>query len=200
MKNIPTDFLYVPDNSWGHIDTDDENMHDIFSEINKLVSPKNVIEIGMFAGHSTLLMMNIFDKLNSITSYDISEVSTENHNRIVERYPIHKFKQMPIWGDENSHQNIDLVFIDGDHDYDPVMQDTISAIKIKPRYILYDNLTSPGVRKATKEIFANTNLPLNIRHNGLWDKMFEPKYFFYISKYKTRISPVVMGLFKLQSN
>lgn len=79
---IDDDYLQFPKNSWGHTDVNNEDMVDAFKAVNDIVRPKNVIEIGMFAGHGTLLMFNIFDQIKSIISYDPSEVSEQNARQI----------------------------------------------------------------------------------------------------------------------
>ena len=104
------------------------------------------------------------------------------------------FYKEAIWENEDRHKDIDLIFVDGAHDGPAPYRDFRSCMKIKPRYILADNIEKPDVRKATK------------LHHSLWDVKYEPKYWFYVNNKYSSVkkcemsSPGIMGLFKMEGN
>ena len=194
ILNIDDHYLHWPKDSWGGTDLNNPDMVNPWLEIQEIVNPKKVIEIGMFAGHASLLMMNVFKNLESLVSYDPSEVSESNHRQIKKYYPQHTFYRESIWENEDRHTDIDLIFVDGAHDGPAPYRDFRSCMKIKPRYILADNIEKPDVRKATK------------LHHSLWDVKYEPKYWFYVNNKYSSVkkcemsSPGIMGLFKMEGN
>ena len=194
ILNIDDHYLHWPKDSWGGTDLNNPDMVNPWLEIQEIVNPKKVIEIGMFAGHASLLMMNVFKNLESLVSYDPSEVSESNHRQIKKHYPQHTFYREAIWENEDRHTDIDLIFVDGAHDGPAPYRDFRSCMKIKPRYILADNIEKPDVRKATK------------LHHSLWDVKYEPKYWFYVNNKYSSVkkcemsSPGIMGLFKMEGN
>ena len=194
LLNIDDHYLIFPKDSWGGTDLTNPDMVNPWIEIQELINPKRVIEIGMWAGHASLVMMTVFKNLESLTSYDPSDTSKINARQIKKFWPQHTFYQQPIWGKEHRHDDIDLIFVDGMHVGDSPTRDLSSCMKIKPRYILMDNLEMVDVRKAARNTYR------------LYDKKYEPKYFFYVNeKYSseqnyTMISPGMMGLFKMEGN
>ena len=194
ILDIDDHYLKYPKDEWGGTDLNNQDMVDCWLDIQKIVNPKKVIEIGMWAGHASLLMMTVFKNLESLVSYDPSRVSLQNANQIKKYWPQHTFYKEPIWGNEHRHTDIDLIFVDGDHVGNAPRKDIASCFKIKPNYILVDNLESVDVRLATKVIYK------------LWNIKYEPKYYFYTNtkfssqqKY-TAVSPGIAGLFKLKGN
>tara|TARA_S200002703_G_scaffold64175_1_gene55525 strand:+ start:470 stop:1078 length:609 start_codon:yes stop_codon:yes gene_type:complete len=194
ILGIDDHYLRFPTDGWGGTDLNNLDMITPWYDIQQRVNPKKVIEIGMFAGHASLLMMKVFENLESLVSYDPSGTSERNAKQIKKYYPQFTFYKEPIWSNEDRHTDIDLIFVDGCHEDDYPIKDIKSCMKIKPRYILADNLEKPDVRIATK---------LQYR---LWDVKYDPIYYFYSNiKYstitkKTLKSPGIMGLFKMEGN
>lgn len=194
ILGIDDHYLRFPTDGWGGTDLNNLDMITPWYDIQQRVNPKKVIEIGMFAGHASLLMMKVFEDLESLVSYDIADVSRRNAKQIRKYYPQHTFYKEPIWGNEDRHTDIDLIFVDGAHDGDPPYRDFKSCMKIKPRYILADNIEKTDVRHATK-----------LKH-GLWDIKYDPVYYFYTNTKYSSVkkcmmkSPGIMGLFKMEGN
>jgi predicted O-methyltransferase YrrM len=192
ILDIDDHYLRYPLDSWGGTDLNNPDMVNPWIEMQELINPVNVVEIGMWAGHSSLLMMTVFKNLKSLVSYDPSRVSETNARQIKKHWPQHTFYKEPIWGNEHRHSNIDLIFVDGHHLNDNPFKDLTSCIKIKPRYILMDNIEMDAVRKAARNSYK------------LYDRKYNPKYFFYANeKYSsqqkyTMVSPGIMGLFKME--
>lgn len=192
ILNIDDHYIRYPKDQWGGTDLNNPDMINPWIEIQEIVNPKKVIEIGMWAGHASLVMMTVFKNLQSLTSYDPSKVSKLNARQIKKYWPQHTFYQEPIWGNEDRHKDIDLIFVDGRHVGDSPAKDLNSCMEIKPRYILMDNLEMIDVRKAARNDW------------GLYSLKYEPKYYFYSNikwsseqKY-TMKSPGIMGLFKME--
>ena len=192
ILDIDDHYLRYPLDSWGGTDLNNPDMVNPWIEMQELINPVNVVEIGMWAGHSSLLMMTVFKNLKSLVSYDPSRVSETNARQIKKHWPQHTFYKEPIWGNEHRHSNIDLIFVDGHHLDDNPFKDLTSCMKIKPRYILMDNIEMDAVRKAARNSYK------------LYDRKYNPKYFFYANeKYSsqqkyTMVSPGIMGLFKME--
>lgn len=194
ILDIDDHYLRYPKDEWGGTDLNNPDMINPWIEIQELVNPKKVIEIGMWAGHASLVMMTVFKNLESLVSYDPSIVSRKNARQIKKYWPQHTFYQEPIWNDENRHNDIDLIFVDGNHTKDDPRKDLNSCMKIKPRFIIMDNLELKDVRVAAK------------RHYDLFNIKYEPKYWFYTNtkfsqtKQAMLCSPGIMGLFKMEGN
>lgn len=192
ILDIDDHYLRYPLDSWGGTDLNNPDMVNPWIEMQELINPVNVVEIGMWAGHSSLLMMTVFKNLKSLVSYDPSKVSERNAKQIKKYWPQHTFYRQPIWGNEHRHTNIDLIFVDGHHLKDTPTKDLTSCMKIKPRYILMDNIEMDAVRRGARNTYK------------LYDPKYDPKYFFYTNtKYSsnqgyTMISPGIMGLFKME--
>lgn len=198
---IDTSFLKYPKNKWGYTKPDDVDMLAPFHYIADIVwpiyeddskGPKSVIEIGMFAGHSTVVMLELFKNLEYIRSYDPGQVSKDNAPRIQKRYPQFEFVNKPARTEEGEFpvplpdREIDLVFMDGRHEGIWPKIDMITTLDyIKPRYLLADNMEHDAVRKRLKK-------------RGLFQHKYNPKYFFYTNEHKEKLSPGIFGLFKLR--
>lgn len=194
ILGIDDHYIVYPKDQWGGTDLNNPDMVNPWIDIQQNVNPTKVIEIGMWAGHASLVMMTVFENLESLVSYDPGRVSENNAKQIKKYWPQHTFYKEPIWGNEHRHQDIDLIFIDGMHNGDAPYKDLQSCMKIKPRYIIMDNLELADVRSAARDKFK------------LYDLKYNPTYYFYSNvKYSAGIkctmkSPGIMGLFKMESN
>lgn len=194
ILGIDDHYLHYPKDKWGGTDLNNPDMINSWIKIQELINPRKVIEIGMWAGHASLVMMTVFKNLESLVSYDPSSVSKSNARQIKKYWPQHAFYQEPIWGNEHRHSDIDLIFVDGYHMGDAPVKDLRSCMKIKPKYILVDNLELHHPRNACKQTYK------------LWDIKYDPKYYFYTNEkfsseagYFAR-SPGIMGLFKMEGH
>ena len=194
ILNIDNHYIHAPTGQWGGTDLNNPDMIDPWREIQTIVNPKKVIEIGMWSGNSSLVMMTLFKNLESLVSYDPGNVSEQNARQIKKYWPQHTYYKDSIWNNEDRHSDIDLIFVDGNHIGDNPSKDLASCFKIKPRYIVMDNLEMPDVRKTVRNKYK------------LFDVKYEPLYWFYTNtKYSTERkhtmkSPGIMGLFKMEGN
>ena len=119
-----------------------------------------ILELGSRDGVSASLFAYYSDK---VTTVDIN--CSDALNRVLKIYPNINFEQMRF--DPFLHQNTesyDLVYIDGDHSYENVIQDIkLSRDKIdRGGYISgHDySILCPGVIKAVGEIFTSTDVEI----------------------------------------
>jgi hypothetical protein len=97
ILGIDDHYLRWPKNTWGGTDLNNPDMINPWLEIQDIVNPRKVVEIGMFAGHASLVMMNVFKNLESLVSYDPSNVSEANARQIKKYYPQFEFYKEPLW-------------------------------------------------------------------------------------------------------
>lgn len=183
IEKIDYHYLQVPTHMWGYTDLSNADMTQAFVDVQSIVNPKRVIEIGMFAGHSTILMLNLFKDLQQLYSYDPIDVSAVNAKQISKYYNNWEFTQSGLKGHEYKHEKepIDLIFVDGGHKTPDVITDLKSCAKIKPKYILFDNVEHAGVRMA-------------LDHYKLFNESYNPQFWFYVNRHKGQIKP---GIFML---
>lgn len=172
---------------WGSLPTD-ETVRNVFREVNEIVKPTRVVEVGMFVGHSTAMMFDHFDQLQILYSFDPNMVSYEAAKVLKEEYG-DRFKFINM-GFESNHvlmvdEDIDFVYIDGHHGKQSVMHDIHHARKFnKVKYILMDNLEHHGVAEACKAM-------------GMYKLEHEPRYWMYTAYHRKRLKPGILGLFKV---
>jgi hypothetical protein len=160
LLNIDDHYLRYPKNEWGGTDLNNPDMIDPWIEMQEMINPKKVIEIGMWAGHASLVMMTVFKNLESLVSYDPHPISKRNARQIKKHWPQHTFYQEPIWSNEHRHTDIDLIFVDGKHTGESPKKDLKSCkriynlfdIKYDPQYYFYTNIKYSSVAK----YYANT--------------------------------------------
>jgi hypothetical protein len=195
MKHIDTSFLLKPvpekpgekfnGQGWGYLNPDILEIADMWNDISMLTDINIIVEIGMFAGHSTVCLLEHFPKAK-VTSLDPGSFSKKSHVPIKERYG----DRFTFIDDtlQNSKINgqIDFMFIDGDHCFESVSKDIKTAFQLKPRYILFDNVELPGVRKAIKE-------------SKLFSSHLNPKYWFYVNQHKGEMCPGILMLLHMES-
>jgi len=194
MKNVNTNFLVRPNpekpgeryngQGWGFLDPNNDSVYSCWKIIQQQVNPTNILEIGFFAGHSATTMLNIWPQ-SKLISYDPGSFARTSYIKVSERfgkrfefrpYAINEYPVIPT--------NIDLMFIDGSHRYDKVKIDIEYAKKIKPKYLLFDNVELHEVRKAIKE-------------SGYMNEEMNPQYLFYTCNHKGICAPGILLLLKI---
>lgn len=194
ILGIDDHYLRYPKDEWGWTDLNNPDMVNPWIDINKIINPKKVIEIGMFAGHASLIMMTVFKNLEYLVSYDPDPISRINAKQIKKYWPMHYHEPKPIWDDWKKFEDdeIDFIFVDGNHNKISVTRDLEACMKIRPNYLVLDNIEQPDVRRIAKLKF------------GLFGKRHDPKYYFYTNeKWSSTteewcVSPGIMGLFRMK--
>jgi hypothetical protein len=158
--------IYDGETVEGHLGLTDlsiETIKDIYYE----AYPESILEIGLNAGHSAYLWMNLFPELD-YHSIDICqhEYTQSCADRLCEVFPRFKFKCMDsktLTKEEIS--NYDMVFIDGDHSKEGFIEDFLKSINSGVKWILLDDLNHqwlPWIRDTVKHIEKHENYPYRV--------------------------------------
>lgn len=141
----------------------------LFKLVNKF-QPKNVIEIGTSLGISTLYLSLANSKTNVYTlegSEAILKIAKQQFEQSLRKNII------PILGDFNTTlkplleklDSVDLVFFDGNHQYEPTMQyfeACLKKINEQTLFIFDDIYWSPEMKKAWDEIASRPEVKISI--------------------------------------
>ncbi len=129
----------------------------------RIVNPKRIFEIGTFRGLTTLILAANFPEADILTldiDHSQSGLLDSDPNRTPPEYSqIIKLKGHSMQFDfEPYYGMIDLVFVDGGHDYDTVKADSETALKLinpaaKSAIVWHDcgHPNCPGVAQALRE-------------------------------------------------
>lgn len=146
-----------------------------FKEILEIANPESILEIGFNAGGSALMFLSINPELN-YHSVDIEE-NIQSIEYLSERFKDFIFTKINSkFIDQKMFcffSEYDLVFIDGNHEYDAVVSDIEVALKFNPEYILFDDVLHPShsyiyhvIKEDYEEKFEIVKL---YRFNHLWE-------------------------------
>lgn len=188
LRQIDTSFLLTPEpekpgekfngQGWGYLDPDLLPIRDMWEDLTVLTNNVHtVVEVGMFAGHSTVCLLEYFPFAH-VTSIDPGIFSKQAYKPIKDRYG-NRFRFIPSTFPLSDFDKIDFLFIDGNHSYEAVTKDIEKALELKPRYILFDNVELPGVRRAIKE-------------KKLFSSFLRPRYWFYTNEHKGETCPGII--------
>jgi predicted O-methyltransferase YrrM len=163
----------------------------VISNIVKAFQPKTIFEIGTFEGRTTLNMALNSGPETKIITLDLPESDFEEakfkveegevmyikKKRSGERFLGHplRSKIVQVFGDSATFDftpysnEIDLVFIDGSHAYEYVVNDTIKALElVRPGGIIlwHDYTNWEGVRRALNEFVQKDDRMKGLKHIG----------------------------------
>lgn len=161
----------------------------IISQLIKQSKPEKLFEIGTFDGRTTLNMAKNSQESAKIFTLDLGENEIEKLSKtphgdrkfIGKAKPGWRFENKPeahkitqLFGDSAKFDfskyanSINFLFIDGAHQYEYVLKDSDTALKIiAPGAIIlwHDYNTSwPGVTQALNELYQNNPKFSNLRH------------------------------------
>lgn len=190
LRQIDTSFLLVPNpeikgQGWGYLNPDLLEIRDMWEDVSNIVDAKTIVEIGMFAGHSTVCLLEYFPEA-SVLSLDNGDFSIDASEPLKQKYG-HRFDfaKSRFCDYKNVPRSIDLLFVDGGHSRDSVTRDINRTFQEKPRYILFDNVELPGVRSALKE-------------NKMFSHFLNPRFWFYVNRHKDEICPGIVMLVEME--
>lgn len=192
MLEIDTSFLLKPNpdidgQGWGYLNPDILEIRDMWQDLSDTIDAKNIVEIGMFAGHSTVCILEHFPNAN-VLSLDSGKFSVDAAKPIKEKYGERfNFINSRFTDCKKVPDNIDLLFVDGGHSVDSVTRDIKRALVEKPRYILFDNVELPGVRSALKS-------------HGFFKNFLRPQYWFYVNNHKGETCPGILMLVHMEGH
>jgi len=126
---------------WGHLPATDE-IFDMFRKIQETCNPRNVLEIGFFAGHSTTYMLELFPHAR-ITTYGMCVQLSDQKRKIEQKYPgrvnVKYQESWTLYGEHAGVNQFDFVFVDGSHNQYMAANDILHSIMLGARWILVDN-------------------------------------------------------------
>ncbi|HEV7349493.1 class I SAM-dependent methyltransferase [Telluribacter sp.] len=163
----------------------------VISNLVKELQPKTIFEIGTFQGRTTLnLALNSGEDTKIVTldlpednldeaKYKVEEgeVRYIKKSRSGERFLEHplRSKITQVFGDSATfdfspyRKSMDLIFIDGSHAYDYVVNDTLKALEmVRPGGVIlwHDYTNWEGVRRALNEFFQGDARFKKLKHIG----------------------------------
>lgn len=107
---------------------------------------KSALEIGASVGHTTFFLANFLER---ITSVEINPGKIKDAKKRTVNFSNIKFLEESVYGKEWEYEPHDLVIIDCIHDYTHVISDIKNALKIKSKYLVFDDYgLFPEVKRA----------------------------------------------------
>jgi len=116
----------------------------------------DVLEVGCHKGQTSKILSYLFNNVFAMNLNPPSKEHPSEENII--------YEQMDSYNDEwkfDKWKNVDVVMIDAIHEYHQVKQDTLNALKLNPKYIIFDDYGAnmfPGVKKYVDEFVKENNL------------------------------------------
>jgi cephalosporin hydroxylase len=146
--------------------------HILYDIANTFDDAINYVEIGCYAGGSACLMLQ--RPKTNVVSIDLGRpINPKIVYENVKNLNVHSNSYNYLEGSSQSEnmvnrlkeivQNINILFIDGDHSYNGVINDfnLYEKMVVSGGYIVfddyYDNTSSPGVRKAVDDLVKTIN-------------------------------------------
>lgn len=161
---------WLPDDGGtGHMPVN-KDAYDIWKTIKEITDFRSLMEIGFNAGHSSAMILSMFDDVK-VDSYDIGqfEITEQNGSLVEKRFP-DRFSLTIIDSMDLKPEQIngkyDILFIDGSHDYPQVSSDIRLFLQSDVQYVVLDDLQNKNVQKAYTELLYND------RHEVLLEKTY----------------------------
>lgn len=162
-----------PETSEGHCRW--ERDYSMFKEVNDIVQPKNILEIGFNVGHSAVLWMATTEA--NVVSVDIGEHdNTKKASRILKNKFQDRFSFILSDSKEvlpqlrNLPNDFDLIFVDGGHNLFTFVNDLNIGFRMNCEYFLVDDYEQGFIKKVL-EGYQTTSFLEKIK---VWEN--RPKY------------------------
>jgi hypothetical protein len=125
-------------------------------------SKGDVLEVGCAKGQTSLVLSHLFKKVFAMNIFPPSENFPTRDNIFYELMDSYK----DTWK-VSKWKRCELVLIDCVHHYTEVKQDTINALKLEPKYLIYDDYGGwPDVKKYV-DFFIKKTKPKKVTKFGL---------------------------------
>ena len=184
------DTSFLPKAIEGHMQVQ-QNVVDMWLKIKNHTSFCSMIEIGFNVGHSSVIVLSLFDDV-SVNSFDINRTErTQQGADIVkekfnDRHNFYSYNTLTLREDIKNKNfvlpNADLIFIDGGHSFEVALNDIMIAKENNISYVVVDDSNIDTVRSAINAVDFLTEIET-------WAYVYQKK--------KTKINPVTCTLFKL---
>ncbi len=118
----------------------------------------DILEVGCHKGQTSLILSHLFNKVFAMNINPPSDDFPDRQNII--------YEQMDSYNDEwkfDKWKNVDVVMIDAIHEYNQVKLDTENALKLNPKYIIFDDYgvgLFPGVKQYVDEFIMENNFEI----------------------------------------
>lgn len=148
------DLSWLPDNGGtGHMPPS-KDVISFWENVKEETNFKHLVEIGFNAGHSSSIILSLFDDV-TVSSYDIGlyDITFINAKIVESRFP-DRFEFTCIDSKELTKEDIsncDILFIDGAHDYPEVRSDVNLFLTSDVQYAVIDDLQNANVSKVYTE-------------------------------------------------
>ena len=161
------DLTWLPDDGGtGHMPPSDEVIQ-FWSTVKEKTNFKRLVEIGFNAGHSSSILLSLFDDI-TIQSYDIGQFDITHSNaklvkeKFGDRFNLKITDSLKITTGEVN--GADILFIDGGHDYPIVSGDIDLWEKSDIPYVIVDDLQINGVKRAHSELVKRGKVQVVHKH------------------------------------
>ena len=119
---------------------------------------KSVLEIGTSLGHTAYFIAQFVDK---VTTVEVDSTRVEKAKKLSEKHNNINFICQSVYGREWDFGYHDLTIIDCIHEYDYVKMDIDNAIKLRTKYIAFDDYgLFPEIKQAIDEYISEGKLEL----------------------------------------
>jgi caffeoyl-CoA O-methyltransferase len=129
--------------------TSEIDVYDFIFSLIKMIGAKNVMEIGVFEGYTSLRMVEALPKDGKFTGIDINDYLKHDLKSIGPEIDFILGESITVMQSMNPQQ-FDFIFVDGDHSFANIMPEFKEVAKlIKPGGIIayHDTIHLPDVKK-----------------------------------------------------
>jgi hypothetical protein len=148
-----------------------QELYPVQGKIYTALQPTSIMEIGAFMGAG--IIAALYDTPSIQEVYWVDNESSQNGSNTYARQnieygchalqrPCPPIKCWTAYPPAEEAPRLDIVFVDGDHEYESVIRDLEYAMTLKPTYICGHDfrLTISGVERAVREFCVKYKLPL----------------------------------------
>ncbi len=164
------DLSWLPDDGGtGHMPPSEEVIS-FWKHVKQYTNFKHLTEIGFNAGHSSSIILSLFDDVK-VSSYDVGmyDITISNGEIVKNKFPnrfdltIKDSKEL----NPSDISNSNILFIDGSHDYPEVRSDIDLFLKSDLRYAIIDDLQNKNVQRAYNESISHYKLLVENKYKAV---------------------------------
>ena len=147
------DISWLPEGGTGHM-VANESVINFWRDVKNKTDFKKIFEIGFNAGHSSSIMLSLFDDIH-VSSFDICMFTITKQNadivksRFGDRFNFFEKDSMNL--KPSDLNGFDIFFVDGSHDLPHIRNDLNLAFMSDVEYVVIDDLQNRNVKKTFEE-------------------------------------------------